>query len=70
MYVLNLLLLIFFSQEVESYNNFDVVSMHNVFVLEFLEDHGHKQTCAPLKSYEGHVSPHSLTLDFNQFGDL
>ena len=34
-----------------------IVSMHNVFVLEFLEDQGHKQTCAPLKSYEGHMSP-------------
>ena len=31
--------------------------MHNVFVLEFLEDQGHKQTCARLKSEEGHVCP-------------
>ena len=47
-----------------------VVIMHNVFVLEFLEDQGHIQTCAPLKSYEGHVSPNSLILDFNPFRDF
>ena len=47
-----------------------VVIMNDVFVLEFLEDRGHKQTCAPLKSWEGHESPNSLTLDFNPFGDI
>ena len=47
-----------------------VVIMHNVFVLEFFEDQGHTKTCAPLKSKEGHVSPYSLTLDFNPFRDV
>ena len=44
--------------------------MHNVIVLEFLEDQGHKQTFAALKSSEGHVYPPSLTLDFNPFRDV
>ena len=36
----------FFSQEVESYNYqflYFNITMHNVFVLEFLEDQGHKK---------------------------
>ena len=44
--------------------------IHNVFILEFFEDQGHTQTCAPLKSKAGHVSPYSLTLDFNPFRDV